>query len=190
MISLYFQRVRGYSALQTGLALLPEGLFVAVASALSGRLTGRLGPRRPMLIGLLTGTAGFAALAAAGRATGYALLVAPLVAAGFGMALTMPAATAAMIEAAPAERVGVASGVLNAARQTGGAIGVALLGTLVAGSGLVPGLHVAMAVSASAFLSAALVTAMAVRRRGAAQEPATGGASRARDRRPAIISDG
>ena len=130
--SLYFQQVRGFSALATGIVLLPEGVFVALSSALSGRLTGRTGPRLPMLVGLLSGGLGFAGLMVAGRSTSYALLVVPLVAAGLGMAFTMPAATAAMIEAAPAARAGIASGVLNAARQAGGAVGVALLGTLLA----------------------------------------------------------
>jgi MFS transporter, DHA2 family, methylenomycin A resistance protein len=167
-ISLYFQRVRGFSALETGLALLPEGGFVALASMLSGRLTGRTGPRLPMLVGLICGAAGFAGLIAAGRSTSYLVLVPGLVAAGFGMAFTMPAATAATIESAPADRAGIASGVLNAGRQAGGAIGVALLGTLLAGSSFVPGLHVAMGVSAGAFLVGAVVTALAV---GAAPRP-------------------
>ena len=116
-----------------------------------------------MLIGLSLGAAGFAGLIAAGRGTSYLVLVPALIAAGFGMALTMPAATAAVIESAPAERAGIASGVLNAARQAGGAIGVALLGTLIAGSSLVNGLHVAMASSAAAFALAAVVAALAVR---------------------------
>jgi DHA2 family methylenomycin A resistance protein-like MFS transporter len=77
------------------------------------------------------------------------------------MAFTMPAATAAVIEAAPADRAGIAAGVLNAARQSGGAIGVALLGTLVSGA-FVPGLHIAMALSAAAFAIGAAVTALAV----------------------------
>ncbi len=163
--SLYFQRVRGFSALETGLALLPEGIFVALSSVLSGRLTGRTGPRYPMLIGLMSGAAGFAGLIAAGRTTSYWVLVPPMIAAGFGMAFTMPAATAAIIEASPAERAGIASGVLNASRQAGGAIGVALLGTLIAGGAFVPGLHAAMAVSAGAFLLGAAVTAASVERR-------------------------
>jgi MFS transporter, DHA2 family, methylenomycin A resistance protein len=162
--SLYFQQARGFSALVTGLALLPEGVFVALSSALSGRLTGRTGPRVPMLIGLLCGSAGFAGLIIAGRSTSYWLLVVPLIAAGFGMAFTMPAATAAIIESAPARRAGIASGVLNSARQAGGAVGVALLGTLLASGAFVPGLHAAMAVSAGAFLLAALVTAAMVQR--------------------------
>ena len=161
-ISLLFQHARGYSALQTGLALLPEGVFVAIASTVSGRMTARLGPRVPMLTGLLLGAAGFLGLLTAGR-TSYLVLVVPLMAAGFGMALTMPAATAAVIEAAPADRAGIASGVLNAARQAGGALGVALLGSLIAGN-LVSGFHAAMCVSAGAFLAGALATGLAVER--------------------------
>jgi DHA2 family methylenomycin A resistance protein-like MFS transporter len=75
----------------------------------------------------------------------------------------MPAATAAIIEAAPAERAGIASGVLNASRQAGGAIGVALLGTLVGGA-FIPGLEAAMLVAGGAFFSAALVVWAAVER--------------------------
>jgi DHA2 family methylenomycin A resistance protein-like MFS transporter len=162
-LTLYFQHVRGYSALQTGLALLPEGLFVALSSALSGRLTARTGPRLPMLVGLATGACGLAGLMVAGKATPYATLIAPLIAAGFGMAFTMPAATVAIIEAAPAERTGIASGVLNAARQTGSAIGVALLGALLAGQ-VVTGLHTAMGAAAASFLAAAAVAASILRR--------------------------
>jgi MFS transporter, DHA2 family, methylenomycin A resistance protein len=157
VISLYFQQVRGYSALQTGLALLPLGIFVALSSVLSGKLTGRLGPRIPMLLGLTVAGLGFLGLVAAGRHTNYAVLVAPLIAVGFGMAMTMPAATAAIIESAPADRAGIASGVLNASRQAGGAIGVALLGAL--------SLHVAMVVAGGVFFSAAGVTALSVERR-------------------------
>jgi DHA2 family methylenomycin A resistance protein-like MFS transporter len=170
VLSLYFQHVRGLSPLTTGLALLPEGIFVAIASMLSGRLMGRTGPRVPMLAGLLCGAAGFAGLIAAGQTTPYLVLVAPLVAAGFGMAFTMPAATAAVIEDAEAEQAGIASGVLNAARQAGGAIGVAVLGALVAGHSFVSGLHVAMAVSAGSFLLGALVTAIWVRHHGSSDE--------------------
>ena len=163
-ISLYFQRLRGFSALETGLALVPEGVFVAVSSVLSGRLTARTGPRAPMLCGLLLGAAGFAGLVGAGRSTPYTVLVPGLIAVGIGMAFTMPAATAATIESAPADRAGIASGVLNAARQAGGAIGVALLGTLLARSSFVSGLHLAMAASAASFLTGAAVTALVVDR--------------------------
>jgi DHA2 family methylenomycin A resistance protein-like MFS transporter len=117
-----------------------------------------------MLAGLLCGAAGFAGLVAAAATTPYVVLVAPLCVAGFGMAFTMPAATTAVIEAAPADRAGIASGVLNASRQTGGAIGVALLGTLIAGKAFVSGLHAAMACATASFLLGAVVTAATVRR--------------------------
>jgi DHA2 family methylenomycin A resistance protein-like MFS transporter len=167
VMSLYFQQVRGWSALATGLALLPEGIFVALSSALSGRAMGRVGPRLPMLAGLTLGGIGLAGLVIAGSSTSYPLLVPPLIATGFGMAFTMPAATGAIIGAAPAERAGIASGVLNASRQAGGAIGVALLGALVGGSSFVPGLRVAMLVAGAAFFLAAVVTALTVERQPA-----------------------
>jgi DHA2 family methylenomycin A resistance protein-like MFS transporter len=165
VVSLYFQHLRGWSALATGLALLPEGVFVAISSALSGRAMGRVGPRLPMIAGLLLGGAGLTGLMVAGHNTSYPLLIPPLVAAGFGMAFTMPAATTAIIAAAPAERAGIASGVLNASRQAGGAIGVALLGTLVGSGAFVPGLRAAMLVAGGAFFVAAAVAALTVERR-------------------------
>jgi MFS transporter, DHA2 family, methylenomycin A resistance protein len=164
VMSLYFQDVRDWSALQTGLALLPEGLFVALSSALSGRAMSRVGPRVPVISGLLVGGAGLAGLMVAGRHTSFPLLVPAMVAAGFGMAFTMPAATAAIIEASPAERAGIASGVLNAGRQAGGAIGVALCGTLVGAGAFIPGLRAALAVAAGAFIAAAIVAALTVER--------------------------
>jgi DHA2 family methylenomycin A resistance protein-like MFS transporter len=166
VISLYFQDLRGYSALRTGVALLPEAVLLIVASTMSGRIMARTGPRGPMLAGLITGAAGLAGIAAAaGAHTAYALLILPMAAAGFGMALTMPAATAAVMEAAPPDRSGIASGVVNAARQAGGVLGVALLGTFVsAPSGFAGSLHVALAVAAGAFVAGAVVVAAGVPR--------------------------
>lgn len=133
---------------------------VAAASALSGRYTARAGgPRLTMLISLVTGGAGLLGLIVAGVHTPYLLLVGPLVAAGFGMAFTMPAATTAVVEAAPVDRAGLASGAINAARQVGGVIGVALLGALVAGGGpIVLGLRIGLAIAGAAFLLGAAVT--------------------------------
>jgi DHA2 family methylenomycin A resistance protein-like MFS transporter len=160
VLSLFFQDVRGYSALLAGVALLPEAALLVVASTLSGAIMARIGPRVPMLAGLTIGGAGLAGLALAGPHAGYPLLVAPMAAAGFGMALTMPAATASVMEAAPADRGGIASGVVNAARQAGGVLGVALLGTLVSGSSLAAGLPAALAVAAGAFFAGAVLLLM------------------------------
>jgi DHA2 family methylenomycin A resistance protein-like MFS transporter len=90
-----------------------------------------------------------------------------MAATGFGMALTMPAATASVIEAAPADRGGIASGVVDAARQAGGVLGVALLGTLVhARAAFIPGMHAGLVIAAGAFLVAAAITFFGVERNG------------------------
>jgi len=160
VMSLCFQDVRGYSALRTGLALLPEAALLTIASAASGRLMARTGPRVPMLTGLLVGGAGLIGLVAAGPHTPYLMLVLPMIAAGSGMALTMPAATSAVVESAPADRGGIASGVVNAARQAGGVLGVAVLGSLVSvRATFIGGLRAGLMVAGCAFLAgAALVS--------------------------------
>lgn len=159
LISLFFQHVRGLSALYTGLALLPEAGIVTIASTLSGRVAARAGPWLPMVTGTAIGGCGLLAMTWIGRDTSYAVICLMLLAVGFGMAFTMPAMTAAVMEAAPGEHAGIAGGVLNAARQVGSVIGVALLGSLVNGQGLfVPGFHTAMAVAGLAFLSACGLT--------------------------------
>ncbi|MGH2861052.1 MAG: MFS transporter, partial [Solirubrobacteraceae bacterium] len=106
VITLYLQQLRGYSPLRAGLALLPQMGLLTLGSTLSGRMSARTGPRRPMLIGLGIGALGLFLLAGIGPSTPYLLLVVPLALAGLGMSLTMPAATTAVIEAAPAERAG------------------------------------------------------------------------------------
>jgi len=69
----------------------------------------------------------------------------------------MPAMTAVAIGSAPGHRIGLASGVLNAARQTGGAFGVALLGALLAAGGDEVSLHLAFAVIAGAYATAVVL---------------------------------
>lgn len=165
VVNLYFQEVRGYSAIEAGLAVLPQAALVALVSALSGRFTARRGSsRQTMVAGLLAGTAGMAGLLLAGPDTPYPVLIAPLALAGFGMAFTMPAATTAAVEAAPGPQAGIAAGVVNTARQVGGAIGVALLGGLVAGGGFIAGMHVAVALASAAFLAGAAITVASVDR--------------------------
>jgi DHA2 family methylenomycin A resistance protein-like MFS transporter len=167
VLNLYFQQVLHFSALLAGVALLPQMAVVAAGSALSGRFTARTGgPRATMLIGLVVGGIGLLGLVLAQPSGGYPLLLLPLIAAGFGMSFTMPAATTAVVESAPDGRAGLASGVVNAARQVGGVVGIALLGALVSGTGaaFVSGLRVAMVLAGAAFLLGAVVTAFTIRK--------------------------
>jgi DHA2 family methylenomycin A resistance protein-like MFS transporter len=162
--SFYLQLVHHLGPFLAGVALLPQMAMAVVGSTASGLVMARRGPRLPMLAGLTLGAAGLAALgAAAGPESPYWPVAAAMVAVGFGMSFTMPGVTAAVMEAAPAERGGLASGILNAARQVGGVIGVALLGTLVAQrAAFVGGMRAAMAIAAASFALGALLTTVGV----------------------------
>ncbi|MFC6066346.1 MFS transporter [Streptomyces ochraceiscleroticus] len=184
VVSFYFQQYRHYPVLWAGLALLPQTAMAAVASTLGGRMTARTGPRAPMLLGLGLGALGFVGLLLAGRSTPYPELVLPLAVIGFGTAFTMPAAVAAVVESAPAHRAGVASGVLNAARQVGSAVGVALLGALITRTpDFVDGMRIGTVISVACFAAGILLAACGVERAGRAERversrPSDGGLSR------------
>ncbi len=159
VMSLYLQDVRRYSALLTGLALLPEAALLTVASMTSGRLLARKGPRWPMVLGLTIGCVGLVGLAVTSPHSRYGLLIVPMAASGFGMALVMPAVTSSVMEAAPADRGGIASGVINSARQCGGVLGVAVLGTLVRSHAtFTTGMRYGLVLGALAFLIGVALT--------------------------------
>jgi len=165
VLSLYFQQLRHESALITGLMILPFAVLTMVLPPVTGRLVARFGPRYIMLIGQCLIAVGVATLAAAGQGTPYPLLVPGLVVVGLGMAATMPSMTAAVMLAAPREFAGLASGVLNASRQVGGVLGIALLGTLVADKAhFMTGMHVALAIVAGTFLIGAALAALCAKR--------------------------
>ena len=164
-LSLFLQQSRHESALATGLLILPMSVAVGAGSLVSGPLTARLGPRPPMVAGLGLAAAGAALLATVGAGTSLGTLVAGSVLLGL-CSLAMPAMTAVVVGAAGSEHAGVASGILNAARQSGGALGVALLGSLLASSG--PGghalsLHVPLAAAAAGYVLAAALAGAAIR---------------------------
>lgn len=163
LVNLFFQKVWGDSALLSGVRLLPEMGVVALASAFSGRVAGRFGTHVPMIVGTVVGGVGMLMMMTVGFATSYLLFIPMLIAIGFGMAFTMPAMTAAVMAAAPGEHAGIAGGVLNAARQSGTVVGVALLGALAnRDSTFVQGYHVAVGVSGLLFLVAsALIVVVA-----------------------------
>lgn len=155
--TLYLQNERGYDAMGAGLALLPTVCMAVVAAPLSGRVTARYGPYVPMTGALLLGAAGFVGWLLAGPDTPYWVLLPALIATGLATPSTVPAATAAIVQAAPAENAGVASAVFNVARQIGNSLGVALFASLIAGRDLVSGLHVSTLIASVAFFTAALL---------------------------------
>ncbi|MFF0191009.1 MFS transporter [Streptomyces sp. NPDC005244] len=154
--SLYFQQHRGLSALRTGLALFPAVAMTMFASVLSGHLARRTGHRPLVVSGMLLAAAGLAGWAAAGTDPGYPLLVAPMMAAGFGTSFALTGSTTTVMTAAPEGFSGTASALFNTTRQVGSAAGVALGGSLLAATGdFTSGLRTSMAVGALAYLAAA-----------------------------------
>ncbi|MGI5453757.1 MFS transporter [Streptomyces sp. CA-249302] len=148
VFSLFFQQVQGLSALRAGLAFLPMTGLIAVTNVVAGKLAGRHGPRLPMLIGQALAVVGLLLLLLyVDAGTPSALVAVLLVPLALGCALTVPPLTAAMMDAVPAERAGLAAGMLNSARQVAGGLGIAVFGTLVSG-GFVDGMRLSLAVGA------------------------------------------
>jgi len=164
VLALFLQRYLGYSPWLAGLALAPQACSAVVASPLGGRMTARIGAFPTMLTGLLTGAAGFAGLALVTASTPYPVVAALTFLGGFGTALTMPAATSAAVASAPVGYTGVAGSVINAARQTGSVVGVAVLGSLIASGDFLTGFHRAVVGASAVFAVAAIPVAVVVLR--------------------------
>jgi DHA2 family methylenomycin A resistance protein-like MFS transporter len=157
VLSLFFQRQQGLSALQTGLRFAPMTVAVMIANLSAGRLAGRFG-RAVLCVGALLAAAGAVGLVGSTAQTAYAAMVGPLVALGFGLGLVVPVMTSALLGSVPVTRTGVASGALNTARQAGSTVGVALFGSLVAGAhGPVAGLHLSLVIAAGLAVLAAIL---------------------------------
>ncbi|MFH9089965.1 MFS transporter [Streptomyces sp. NPDC017673] len=133
VLPLLLQRERHLSALETGLAFLPLTVPFAVNPPLTGRIVARTGPRLPILAGLALLTAGGTVLAGTVFAAGaYVWLGTGLLLTGFGISFVLPALVAAVIGAAPPGTAGSVGGLLNAVRQVGATLGVALMGAAAA----------------------------------------------------------
>jgi DHA2 family methylenomycin A resistance protein-like MFS transporter len=150
VLSLYLQRVRGYTPLQAGLAFLPLTGGFLVSNVISGWVIGRYGARVPMIAGGAIAALGYGLLHFVDASTPLIGLLVPFLLIPSGMGLAVPAMTTAVLASVEAQRAGTASAVLNTARQAGGAVGVAAFGALASGAGavhIVAGLQVATAIS-------------------------------------------
>jgi DHA2 family methylenomycin A resistance protein-like MFS transporter len=150
VLSLYLQRVRGYTPLQAGLAFLPLTGGFLLSNVASGWVVGRFGARVPMIAGAITAGLGYGLLHFVDASTPLVGLLLPFLLIPSGMGLAVPAMTTAVLASVEAKRAGTASAVLNTARQAGGAVGVAVFGALASGAAatqIVSGMHVATAIS-------------------------------------------
>ncbi|MBO0848789.1 MAG: MFS transporter [Pseudonocardia sp.] len=148
-VSLVFQAYLRLPSFRVGLLVFPLTVAVGIGASLSGRLTARYGARRPMLLGFGCGAAGSLVTLVGGVLGSLSVTAVGATVLGF-CSFAMPAMTSVAMAVSDPARPGLASGVLNSARQTGGALGVAALGALLATGGpttaaLVPPMTVAIA---------------------------------------------
>ena len=127
----FLQDVKGYSALLTGVCILPVAIAMPYTSARSTRLVQRIGARATIVMGLVALAAGIALLSCATAGTPYPLYGALLALIGAGMGLAMPPLSGMIVHALPPSHAGVSSGLNSTTRELGSALGVAVLSTVL-----------------------------------------------------------
>jgi EmrB/QacA subfamily drug resistance transporter len=131
-LSLYMQNILGYSAVQTGAAFLPMTILIILIAPIAGRTSDRIGSRGLMTAGMILIAVQLLYFSRLGLdATFWDLLPAFLVG-GVGMSLTMTPSAAAATRSVSVDKAGVGAAVLNASRQIGGSLGIALIGAIMA----------------------------------------------------------
>ncbi|MFE9426564.1 MFS transporter [Kitasatospora sp. NPDC006697] len=161
LLPLLLQRTLHLSPVLAGAAFLPMTLPPGFNPLLTGRLVARVGPWRPAVAGLGLLAAGCLVFAlAVSLGTPYPLLAVGLLAAGFGVSFALPALVTAVLSTAPEGAAGAAGGLLNASRQVGATLGVAVLGAFAGSTG---GTAVALLLPAAACAAAGAVLARRVR---------------------------
>jgi DHA2 family methylenomycin A resistance protein-like MFS transporter len=167
VLSLYLQQARGYGVIAAGLAFLPLTATFILSNIAAGALVGRFGSRLPMTGGFLVAACGYLLLRVLDGQTPFWLMVPGFVLIPLGMGTGVPAMTAALLSSVERKFSGTASGVLNTARQAGGAVGVAGFGALVGKNheAIVSGLHGAVSISAGLLVLAALMSLLGIRER-------------------------
>ncbi|RMI31933.1 MFS transporter [Nocardia stercoris] len=132
VLPMLLQQQRNLTPLQTGLAFLPLTVPFAVIPPFVGKVAARLGARLLILAGLSLLTVGGALLALAIFASaGYPVLALGLLLSGFGVSFALPSLVASIVNAAPLGTAGAVGGLLNAVRQVGATLGVAIMGAFV-----------------------------------------------------------
>lgn len=130
----YLQYAKGYTPLTTGVAILPLPLAMVVISRRSVGLAQRVGARVVVTAGLLLLAAGLAGLSFATATTPYLPYSLALLLAAAGMGLSVPSLSTGIVTSLPPEQAGVGSGLNSAVREIGAALGVAVIGTVLASS--------------------------------------------------------
>lgn len=168
-ISLYLQQARHTDAWHTGLALLPLMAMFTLGNLLSGRVSARWSTRVTMLAGLSLAAVISAILALLASRMPYGLFAASMALANLGVGVAVPAMTVTMMQLGGQDHANIAAAALNANRQVGVLIGVAVMGVVLhALPGWPARLWISFGMMALVYLAAALLTVRYIRAPGAA----------------------
>ena len=173
LVTQYFQFLKGYGPLSTGIRLLPVASFVAISSIVGAKLAVRFGTKLVVASGLLSMAAFYLWVTSTSATTGYGTIAAQMVVLGTGMGLTSAPATEAIMGVVPKAKAGVGSAINDATRLLGGTLGVAVIGSVYASlfasrltNALPGGLPAAAVRTAHASVGAALTVASKVAQSG------------------------
>jgi EmrB/QacA subfamily drug resistance transporter len=170
-VSLYMQNILGYSAVQAGAAFLPMTLLIILIAPIAGRTSDRVGSRWLLVAGMTLVGVHLVLFSRLGLDASFWNLLPALLVGGVGMSLTMTPSAAAAVRSVPVDKSGVGSAVLNASRQVGGSIGIALIGAIMAAEiggtrtpeAFMNGFSHALTVAAGIAFAGALVAGLMIR---------------------------
>ena len=132
LVTQYFQFLKGYGPLSTGVRLLPVASCVAIASILGAKVAVRVGTKLVVTAGLVSMGAFYLWVTTTSVRTGYGTIAAQMVVLGTGMGLTSAPATEAIIGVVPRAKAGIGSAINDTTRLLGGTLGVAVIGSVYA----------------------------------------------------------
>jgi hypothetical protein len=132
MVTQYFQFLRAYSPLETGIRILPVAASLAIAAIFGTRLAVRVGNKAVVSTGLGSTALAFVWISTASVATPYLEIAGQMILLGAGLGLTSAPATEAIMGVVPKEKAGIGSAMNDATRELGGTLGVAVIGSVFA----------------------------------------------------------
>ena len=133
LMTQYFQLVLGYGTFEAGVKQLPFAIVLILCAPQSPKLAARFGANRVVAAGMLAVTAGMVGFSLIGTRTGYPTVLIITMVMASGMSMIIPTMTGSIMSAVPLGKAGVGSAMNDTTRELGGALGVAVLGSLVAG---------------------------------------------------------
>ena len=134
LLTQFLQSVLGYTAFEAGVRLIPMAAVQIVVAPLSAKVVERVGSKIVVAVGLLTAALGLVLASRLTVGASYGEVVIPLLVLAAGLALVMPSATESIMGSLPPAKAGVGSAVNDTTRELGGALGVAILGSVMSSS--------------------------------------------------------